>query len=224
MFNSENNVFKRTVADSAGPQLSANIYNLIIGLVLCWGFFVNWLIVTNIPIETVSKISPLLFILGYFASAFFGIFLFNKSDNPLISFIGYNFVVVPFGFVIHIIVAQFDPNLVINAMAVTGIVTAIMMILGTVYPAFFEKLAPALFIALIAVIIVEVLGMFFFRGVFRFTDWIVALIFCGYIGFDWSRANKIPKTLDNAVDSAAALYIDIINLFIRILSIMGRRR
>jgi FtsH-binding integral membrane protein len=224
MFNSENNVFKRTAADSAGPQLSANIYNLIIGLVLCWGFFVNWLIVTNIPIETVSKISPLLFILGYFASAFFGIFLFNKSDNPLISFIGYNFVVVPFGFVIHIIVAQFDPNLVINAMAVTGIVTAIMMILGTVYPAFFEKLAPALFIALIAVIIVEVLGMFFFRGVFRFTDWIVALIFCGYIGFDWSRANKIPKTLDNAVDSAAALYIDIINLFIRILSIMGRRR
>jgi FtsH-binding integral membrane protein len=224
MFNSENNVFKRTAADSAGPQLNANIYNLVIGLVLCWGFFVNWLIVANIPIETVSKIPPLLFILGYFASAFFGIFLFNKSDNPLISFIGYNFVVVPFGFVIHIIVAQFDPNLVINAMAVTGIVTAIMMILGTVYPAFFEKLAPVLFIALIAVIIVEVLGMFFFRGVFRFTDWIVALIFCGYIGFDWSRANKIPKTLDNAVDSAAALYIDIINLFIRILSIMGRRR
>jgi len=33
--------------------------------------------------------------------------------------------------------------------------------------------------------------------------------------------NKIPRTLDNAVDSAASLYMDIINLFLRIL---GRRR
>ncbi|MBT7579493.1 MAG: hypothetical protein HN633_12065, partial [Candidatus Marinimicrobia bacterium] len=49
-------------------------------------------------------------------------------------------------------------------------------------------------------------------------------IFCGYIGYDWGRANQIPKTLDNAVDSAAALYMDIINLFLRVLRILGRRR
>ncbi len=47
--------------------------------------------------------------------------------------------------------------------------------------------------------------------------------FCGYIGYDWGRANQIPKTMDNAVDSAAALYMDIINLFLRILRIMGRK-
>ena len=54
-------------------------------------------------------------------------------------------------------------------------------------------------------------------------DWIVALLFCGYIGYDWARANAIPNTLDNAIDSAAALYLDIINLFIRLLHIMSRR-
>ena len=44
-------------------------------------------------------------------------------------------------------------------------------------------------------------------------------------GFDWARANAIPKTADNAVDSAASLYMDIINLFLRILMILagGRR-
>jgi FtsH-binding integral membrane protein len=219
----QSNVFNRTTADSSGAEVSSNIYNLIIGLVLCWGFFINWLIVKSVPVASLTKIHPLLFILGYFACAFFGIYLFKKSTNPLVSFIGYNFVVVPFGFVINIIVSQYNPDLVMNAMVVTGIVTATMMLLGVTYPAFFEKLAPVLFFSLIAVIIVEVLGMFFFKGVFTITDWIVALIFCGYIGFDWSRANKIPKTIDNAVDSAAALYIDIINLFIRILSIMGRR-
>lgn len=56
------------------------------------------------------------------------------------------------------------------------------------------------------------------------TDWIVAAIFCGYVGYDWGRANNIPKTLDNAVDSAAALYMDIINLFLRILRILGRKK
>ena len=37
----------------------------------------------------------------------------------------------------------------------------------------------------------------------------MALIFSGYIGYDWARANAILKTLDNAIDSAAALYLDI---------------
>jgi len=223
MFNTKSDVFNRTVAESSGAEIKANTYNLIIGLVLCWGFFVNWLIVKNIPTALLTKIHPLIFILGYLACVFFGIFLFKKSTNPIVSFIGYNFVVVPFGFIINIIVSQYAPNLVINAMVVTGMVTAIMMILGVTYPAFFEKLAPVLFISLIAVIIAEIIGSLFFKMIFGITDWIVALIFCGYIGFDWSRANKIPKTIDNAVDSAAALYIDIINLFIRILSIMGRR-
>jgi hypothetical protein len=31
----------------------------------------------------------------------------------------------------------------------------------------------------------------------------------------WGRANQIPRTMDNAVDSAAALYMDIIDLFLR---------
>jgi FtsH-binding integral membrane protein len=29
--------------------------------------------------------------------------------------------------------------------------------------------------------------------------------------------------LDNAIDSAAAIYMDVINLFLRVLRIMGRR-
>ncbi len=47
--------------------------------------------------------------------------------------------------------------------------------------------------------------------------------FCGYIGVDWGRANQIERTVDNAIDSAAALYLDIINLFLRILRIMSKK-
>ncbi|MDD5949520.1 MAG: Bax inhibitor-1 family protein, partial [Lachnospiraceae bacterium] len=53
-------------------------------------------------------------------------------------------------------------------------------------------------------------------------DYAVTFIFTLFVGYDWARANACAKTLDNAVDCAAELYLDIINLFLRILSILGR--
>jgi FtsH-binding integral membrane protein len=43
------------------------------------------------------------------------------------------------------------------------------------------------------------------------------------MGFDWYRAQAYPKTVDNAIDSAVDLYLDIINLFIRLLEIFGKK-
>ncbi len=38
------------------------------------------------------------------------------------------------------------------------------------------------------------------------------------------RANKMPKTIDNAIDICIDLYLDIINLFLYMLRIMGRKK
>ncbi|WP_174269652.1 Bax inhibitor-1 family protein [Vibrio scophthalmi] len=217
----EDNVFERGFTGE--PEISARLYNLAIGAVLCWGFWINWLMVSAIPVEVIASINPWVFFIGYFASCFIGIYLFRSSSNPLVSFLGYNFVVVPFGLIINMVVSQYDPALVLSAIQVTGLVTGVMMILGTLFPNFFAKIAGALTIALLAVIVVELFQIFVLGIHQAWIDWAVAVIFCGYIGYDWGRANQIPKTLDNAVDSAAALYMDIINLFLRILRIMGRK-
>jgi len=79
-------------------------------------------------------------------------------------------------------------------------------------------------IALLAMIVIELFQIFILGIHQNWIDWAVAVIFCGYIGYDWGRGNQIPKTLDNAIDSAAALYMDIINLFLRILRILDRRK
>ena len=220
----DNATFNRTELNSVGTRISANVYNLVIGLVLSWGFLVNWLMVKSIPPEAIQSVNPLVFFIGYLAACFFGIYLFTKSDSPLVSFIGYNFVVIPFGLIINIVVAQYEPALVLDAIRVTGLVTVVMMILGTIFPKFFQKISGALTIALLVVIVVEAIEVFVFKVHHGIIDWVVAAIFCGYIGYDWGRANRIPRTVDNAIDSAASLYMDIINLFIRILRIMGRRR
>jgi FtsH-binding integral membrane protein len=214
-------VWKRT--EMTGENISDRTYNFVIGLVLCWGFFVNYLMVRYIPTEMLAGIHPIAFLIGYFGSCFLGVFIYAKSDNPVISFLGYNFVVVPFGLMVNMAVSRYSPDLVMNAMAITGAVTGIMMILGTLYPAFFFSIARGLFVALIVVIIVELIAMFIFGYDGSIFDWAVVFIFCGYVGYDWARAQAIPKTMDNAVDSAAALYMDIIILFLRILRLLGRR-
>lgn len=218
---SENSVFDRMTTDD--PIVGAGIYNLVIGLTLIWGFAVNYWMVTNIDPEAIASVNPWIFFIGYFASCFFGIYLFQKSTNPVVSFIGYNFVVVPFGLIINMVVSQYDPELVTEAIRITGLVTIAMMCLGTLFPAFFQKISGALTIALLLVIVVELIEVFIFNTHHGILDWIVVLIFCGYIGYDWGRANQIPKTIDNAIDSDAALYMDIINLFLRILRILGRK-
>lgn len=84
----EVSVFDRT--ETSDKLISGSTYNLVIGLTLIWGFAVNWWMVLNIPVESISDINPIFFFIGYFASCFFGIFLFSKSDRPIVSFIGYN--------------------------------------------------------------------------------------------------------------------------------------
>ncbi len=218
----ESDVFGRS--ETTSKIIGDSAYNLVIGLVLFWGFFVNWAMVLNIDPNFLRSINMWVFLIGYLGSVFYGVYLFNKSDKPLVSFIGYNFVVVPFGLIVNMIVSQYDSEIVIEAIKITGGVTILMMMLGTIYPAFFKKISGALTAALLAVVIIELFQVFVLGIHHDWIDWAVAAIFCGYIGYDWGRANQIPKTVDNAIDSAAALYMDIINLFLRILRILGRRK
>lgn len=217
----KNDIFDRRTTSEI--EISSHLFNLYLGMTLCWGFLVNWYIVQTVDPMAVLVWGYWPFLIAYFICCFGGIYLFNSSEKPLVSFIGYNLVVVPFGLVVNIVVSRYDTQLVLDAVQVTGLVTFIMMVMGSLFPKFFQKIHTALGVALFAVIIVELITVFFFKKDLEIIDWIVVLIFCGYIGYDWGRANRVPKTLDNAIDCAAALYMDIINLFLRILRIMGRR-
>lgn len=218
----DNNIYNRT--DVNAEIISDKSYNLVIGLVLLWGFFVNYLMVTLIDTRILMEINYIVLFVGYFVCCMIGIAIFTKSDVPIVSFIGYNLVVIPFGVILNLVISGYSPDLVLDAIVITGLVTVVMMIAGTLFPKFFASIGGALSIALIAVIIVELVQIFIFKTHPAIMDWIVAVIFCGYIGYDWGRANRMPKTLDNAIDGAAAIYMDIINLFLRILRILARSR
>jgi hypothetical protein len=47
-------VWART--ETSDPIVSDRVYNATIGGVLLWGFFVNYMTVTNVPVETILAI------------------------------------------------------------------------------------------------------------------------------------------------------------------------
>ena len=203
-------------------ELSLAGFNGLIGLILLYGFGVNVILVSCCS-QYFANINPIVLVIGYLVLSIIGIIMSRKSDDPFISFIGYNLVVIPIGVVLSVCLAGQTSVSILNACAVTAGVTVIMIIAGTLKPDFFLSLGRALGIALLAVIIVEVVLMLFGVVMPTIWDFLVALIFCGYIGYDWADAQSRPHTADGAVDACVGLYLDVVNLFLRILSIMGSR-
>ncbi len=210
------------IEEQKKTQLSTRTYNLVIGGTLLWGFIVNALMCTFLS-EFFLAMNPVAVIIGYFVMAVIGIIINKSSNNAITTFIGYNFIVLPVGMLLSIALVAYEPGLILNVCIITAIVTAVMMFLSMLKPEVFLSMGKMLFISLLTVIIIEVLSMLF--GIYMPTIWdaIVALIFCGYIGFDWAVAQNQDKTVNNAVKICADLYLDIINLFIRILEIMGKK-
>ena len=96
-----------------------------------------------------------------------------------------------------------------------------MVLLGNLYPKFFEKIGGMLFVALIGLTITGIIAFIYnFDNVI--ISWVSAIIYSLYIGYDIYRSQKINKTIDNAIDCAADLYLDIFGVFIELLNILDK--
>lgn len=198
-------------------EMSLRAYNLTIGAVLLWGFVINMLM-CQFCTDIFMSWNFVAVIIGYFIVAIAGICMSRFSDNPFISFIGYNMVVIPVGVILSIALTEYDQISIMNALTNTIFITIIMIGLSTLKPDIFLSLGKVLFFCLFGVIICELILILFGISTPSWWDFGVALIFCGYIGYDWAKAQEQPRTLDNAIDSVVGLYLDIINLFLRLLS------
>lgn len=218
MFNSKKRKQSRM---EAIDTIDARKYNTAIGATLLYGFIVNVLLVL-LARNFFMEMNPVVFLVAYFVLAIAGSIIVNVSRKPIISFIGYNMICVPIGGLLAICVPEYPIGSIIAAILATALVTGAMMILGMVFKEFFSKLGIVLFVSLIVGIVVEFIASLLGYGGDLF-NWLFVIIFSLYIGYDWYKAQQYPKTLDNAIDSAVDLYLDIINLFIRLLELFGKK-
>lgn len=201
--------------------MSAQLYNLALGGCILYGILLNVIIVVFFG-DVFAGIDPRVFLIGYFVLCFGGIYLAN-SDKPLTSFLGYNLVVFPIGALLSVALPDYAAADIRLAVVTTAFIVAVMITAATLYPHYFAGLGTTLFFSLLIGLIVELIALLmgFEPSIF---NWAFVLLFTLYIGYDWYKAQAYPKTLDNAIDSALDIYLDIINLFIRILSILNKKR
>lgn len=210
----------------SGRLLSDRAYNALIGFTLLCGLVINALMTVAMPASIFNLIASnyLAFIIAFLVAAIGSVFVIHRSDNPVISFIGFIVLSVAFGLIVAVTVTLYTAASVQRAFIMTAGVTGLMILAAVAFPNVFLGLGRALFVALVAVLIVEVLTLLITGTNPAIFDWAFVGIFSLYIAYDWQRAQVYPHTADNAIDSAADLYVDIVNLFIRILAIVGEAR
>ncbi|MBR1561128.1 MAG: US12 family protein [Clostridia bacterium] len=224
--NSQELIEERRYLRSGEVEVSERTFNLVIGGVLLWGFLLNYLMVALFGPQItrfVEGIGILPFLIGYFVMVIIGSVMIGKGGAAM-SFLGYNLIALPIGVVVCACVDGVPMNVVKSAVLVTAIVTLSFMILGTLFPDFFLGMGRVLIVGLSVAIVAELITALIFRRVSPVYEWGFVALFSLYIGYDWARANTCARTVDNAVDLAATLYLDIINLFLRVLEIMSRRK
>ena len=205
-----------------GGTISRRAYNLIIGLVVLWGVGIDTAICYFYGDKLVHTMrNSWTWLLLYLGLVIGGTIIVNVVKNPIVSFLGFNLIVVGFGVTLAMVVGLYQPAIVLEAFLVTTIVTALMLLLGTLWQEMFQKIGRILLVGLIGIIVVEGV-MILITG--TYPTWISvvsAIIFCGFIGYDWAKAQNSPSTAKNAVLFATSLYVDIINLFLNILRIVA---
>jgi FtsH-binding integral membrane protein len=202
-------------------MISDKAFYAVLAGTLFFGFVVNALEVIFLYDFFITW-NPIAFYITYIVMVLAGVIINVVSKNPVVSFIGYCMVVLPIGALLSICLPEYSMSTVISAFMATTFLTVAMMLMAIIRPQIFYSMFKILMVALMVAIIYELIAFFAGFGGSTFIDWLVVLLFCCYVGFDVSLARSRPKTLDNAVDSACGLYLDIINIFVRLLSIMSR--
>lgn len=213
---------KRFLATS-GAMMTRRQYNTALCGVLLYGLIANLIICAYFG-DVAATVNPVVFLIGYLICALVGCAMSAFSANPFVSFVGYNLVVLPSGFVVSMAVQEYGglgSEVVTQAFLITLCITATMTLLAIAFPEFCSKLGGVLFASLLGLIIAKLILMILGKQNIV-TSWIGAVIFSLYIAYDVWRSQKFPPTLDNAIDSAMDIYLDIVNLFLELLEIFGK--
>lgn len=152
------------------------------------------------------------------------------SDDPKVSLFGYSLISGSLGIFLGPVISQYTEASIINVLFITGTITVIFGLVGAVIPRSLESWAPWLFGSLLVLLLAQfalpVLALFGLpvSGAMSFLDWVGVALFTAYVVHDVNRACKVEPTVDNAIDCAIDLYLDVINIAIRLLSQTGTKK
>lgn len=91
---------------SEDKLITSKKYNMIMSGAIFYGIALNALLCVLLG-DAITKISIWAILIPYFVFTIIGVIMTIKSSNPLISFIGYNFVVIPVGVTLSAVISEY---------------------------------------------------------------------------------------------------------------------
>ena len=135
------------------------------------------------------------------------------------------------GVTLSVIFAVFELYSIVYLFVVSAIIFAVLGIIGYKTNADLSRWSPYKTVFLIAGLVLSLLNLFIFKNSTfdLILDWIILAIFCGVTIYDINRIKLMqsePSINQEKIHiyCAMQLYLDFINIFLRILSIFGKRK
>lgn len=149
--------------------------------------------------------------------------------HPLTMKILYVIYSILTGVTFSVIFVAFEVSSLISIFIITAIIFALLAFYGYTTKRDLTKIGTIALIALLAIIIAGILNIFIFKSTMFDTALTIigVLIFIAYIAYDVNKVKQLMLAIGeekSAVYGAFQLYLDFINLFIRLLELFGKRR
>lgn len=212
-------VVRKTMVGVYGWMTLALIISAISGIYLASNYQLLYTLVSS-SLYWVFAIAELVVVIALSAKA--------TKMSPLAAKIWFIIYALLNGVTFGVIFAAYDIGTVGYAFLVTAIVFAVMTIYGYVTKTDLSSIGNLFVMALFGLIIATVLNFFI-----QSDGWTLALmyigvvIFIGLIGYDTQKIKQLAYHEGNGVQNASilgalVLYLDFINIFIRLVRIMDR--
>jgi hypothetical protein len=154
-------------------------------------------------------------------------FMFRKLSPTTVTVLFYIYAFVN-GLTMGTIFACYNINTISLAFLTTALLFGGLALYGKTTNKDMTKLSTIFTVALIVGLIMSIVNLFIGNTMLDIIlDWVMLAVFCGLTAYDMNKIQNMQNYIDYDTEKlyiygAMELYLDFINIFIRLLSILGR--
>lgn len=199
---------------------------MFIGLLVSFG--TSWYVFNNENMfyNVITKYFTIIIIVE--VAVAFILSFFVRKMNPMIAkilFVLYSFLT---GLTFSVIFAVFKMDSIITIFGVTSLLFLLLCIFGYTTKKDLTSMGNFLFFGLIGIIISSIINIFLGNAMFDIIICAVGvIIFIGYTAYDVKKIKELTYSdmnIENvAIIGAFELYLDFVNLFLKLLNLFGKR-
>lgn len=152
-----------------------------------------------------------------------------QKMNPLTAMMSFILYSIVTGLTLSIVFVMFEISSIIYIFLITAFIFLIFALLGYFTKIDLSKYSTIFLMGLLGIIIATIVNMFLNNGTFDIIlSWIGIVLFVGLVAYDIQKIKRYGAIIDDqnkvAIIGALDLYLDFINIFLRLLSLFGKNK